>query len=44
MKTVQVNDPGRRWKPYTPAMAAELVDHIWTVKEVLKTVVIADNI
>jgi len=37
------NDPGRRWKPRTPAMVAGLADRIWTVKDVLKTVVIADN-
>ena len=46
LKTLRVevfNDPGRRWKPRTPAMAAGLADHIWTVKDVLKTVVIADN-
>jgi len=47
LKTLRVevfNDSGRRWKPCTPAMAAGLVDCIWTVKDVLKTVVIADNI
>jgi len=37
---VQVCDhPRRRWKPRTPAMAAGLTDHIWTVKELLKTIV-----
>jgi hypothetical protein len=25
----------RKWKPTTPAMAARLTDHIWTVKELL---------
>ena len=42
LKTLRVevfNDPNRRWKPRTPAMAAGLTDHIWTVKELLKTVV-----
>ena len=29
------NDPTRRWLPRTPAMAAGLTDHIWTVKELL---------
>lgn len=33
------NDPRRRWKPRTPAMAAGLTDHIWTVKELLTTIV-----
>jgi hypothetical protein len=27
-----------RWTPVTPAMAAKLTDHIWTVKELLFTV------
>jgi hypothetical protein len=42
LKTLRVeihNDPKRRWKPRTPAMAAGLTDHIWTVKELLTTVV-----
>lgn len=46
LKTLRVeifNDPGRHWKPRTPAMTAGLTNHIWTVKEVLKTVVTADN-
>ena len=33
------DDPHRRWKPRTPAMAAGLTDHAWTVKELLTTVV-----
>ena len=32
-------DPQRRWQQRSPAMAAGLTDHIWTVKELLKTVV-----
>jgi hypothetical protein len=32
-----LNDPLRRWLPRTPAMAAGLTDHIWTVKELLTT-------
>jgi hypothetical protein len=42
LKTLRVeifDDPQRRWQPRTPAMAAELTDHIWTVKELLTTVV-----
>lgn len=27
--------PGRKWAPRTPAMAAGLTDHAWTVKELL---------
>lgn len=37
------DDPNRRWKPRTPAMAAGLTDHIWTVKELLTTVVFPIN-
>jgi len=29
------DDPRLRWQPRTPAMAAKLTDHIWTVKELL---------
>lgn len=29
----------RRWKQRTPAMVAELTDHVWTIKELLSTVV-----
>jgi len=30
----------QRWKRQTPAMAAKLTDHIWTIKELLMTVVL----
>jgi hypothetical protein len=42
LKTLRVaapDDPRRRWRPRSPAMAAGLTDHIWTVKELLETVV-----
>lgn len=29
----------RRWNPVSPAMAAGLTDHVWSVKELLSTVV-----
>jgi len=32
------DDPRRKWAHRTPAMAANLTDHIWTVKELLFTV------
>jgi len=47
LKTLRVeifDMPNRRWKPRTPATAAGLTDHIWSVKELLKTVVILNNI
>ena len=28
----------QKWSPRTPAMAAKLTDHIWTVKELLTTI------
>jgi hypothetical protein len=31
------NVPTQKWVPRTPAMAAKLTDHIWTVKELLTT-------
>jgi hypothetical protein len=46
LKTLRLelfNDPKRRWQPRTPAMAAGLTDHIWTVKELLTTVVLPIN-
>ena len=30
--------PGRKWNPRTPAMAADLTDHIWTVTELLSAI------
>ena len=36
---LQVNDAHRRWQPRSPAMAAGLSDHVWTVKELLTTVI-----
>ena len=41
LKTLRVevfDDPRRRWMQRSPAMAAGLTDHIWTVKELLKTI------
>jgi hypothetical protein len=41
VKTLQVavTDGQRRWQPRSAAMAAGLTEHIWTVKELLMTVV-----
>jgi len=36
---LEVHDPHRRWLKRSPAMAAGLTDRIWTVKELLTTVV-----
>jgi hypothetical protein len=32
-------DPKRKWKQPSPAIASGLTDHIWTARELLKTVV-----
>jgi len=37
---LEVNDGQRRWKSRSPAMAAGLTDHVWTIEEILKRVVI----
>lgn len=41
LKTLRIethNIPGQRWIKRSPAMAAKLTDHIWTVKELLTMV------
>lgn len=40
---IEVNDGKRRWQPRTPAMAAGLTDHIWTVKELLTTIPVSNT-
>jgi hypothetical protein len=37
------NGGGRKWKKRTPAMAAGLTDHVWTLKELFTTVVIGEQ-
>jgi hypothetical protein len=29
--------PGKRWQQRTPAMAARLTDHVWSLSEVLRS-------
>jgi hypothetical protein len=45
VKTLRLKaTPGpRKWQPRSPALAAGLTDHIWTVKELLKAVVAPVN-
>lgn len=41
LKTLRIEvfgDPNRRWKKRSPAMMSGPTDHIWTVKELLKTI------
>jgi hypothetical protein len=42
---IEVNDGQRRWEQRSPAMAAGLPDHIWTIEELLVNVVahVIDN-
>ncbi len=44
LKTLRVEQVAgyrqQRWQAWTPAMAAGLTDHVWTVQELLMTVVI----
>ena len=39
---IEVNDGQRRWQPRSPAMAAGLTDHIWTIEELLMVVPVPD--
>jgi hypothetical protein len=32
---VEVNNDQRRWEPRSPAMAADITDHIWTIGEIM---------
>lgn len=36
---VEVTSAAQRWQSRSPAMAAGLTDHLWTIKELLQTVV-----
>ena len=38
LRQAVVDDPNRRWQPRTPAMAAGLAEHIWSVGDLLKAV------
>lgn len=40
---LEVNDGHQRWLPCSPAMAAELTDHLWSIREVLTLVPIPTN-
>ena len=41
---LEANDRRRGWQPRSPGMAAGLTDYIWTIKELLTTVVAPDII
>jgi hypothetical protein len=39
----EVNTEQQKWEQRSPAMAAGLTDHVWTVKELLTTVIVPDQ-
>lgn len=39
---LEVQQDQRRWEPRSPAMAAGLTDHIWTIKELMMLVVVPE--
>jgi len=40
---VEVNNDERRWVPRSPAMAAGITDHIWTIGEIMMMLVVPEN-
>jgi len=40
---VEVEDDQRRWVTRSPAMAAGLTDHIWTIKELMMLVAVPER-
>jgi hypothetical protein len=39
----EINVVGKRWLPSSPAMAAGLTDHIWSIRELLMLVPLPTN-
>jgi hypothetical protein len=40
---IEVNDDLSGWQSSTPAMAASLTDHIWTIEDIMLTVVVPEE-
>jgi hypothetical protein len=40
---VEVNNDQRRWDPRSPAMAAGLTDHIWTISEIMMMLAVPER-
>jgi hypothetical protein len=40
---VEVNNDERRWEPRSPAMAAGITDHIWTIGEIMMMLVVPES-
>jgi hypothetical protein len=39
---IEINNNWRRWQPRSAAMAAGLTDHMWTIEELMMTVVVPE--
>jgi hypothetical protein len=39
---IEINNDWRRWQPRSAAMAAGLTDHMWTIEELMMTVVVPE--
>ena len=40
---VEVNNDQRRWEPRSPAMAAGITDHIWTIGEIMMVLAVPER-
>ena len=40
---VEVNNDQRRWEPRSPAMAAGITDHIWTIDEIMMMLAVPER-
>jgi len=40
---VEVNNDQRRWEPRSPAMAAGITDHIWTIGEIMMMLAVPER-
>ena len=40
---VEVNNDQRQWEPRSPAMAAGITDHIWTIGEIMMMLVVPER-
>ena len=41
--SVEVNNDQRRWEPRSPAMAAGITDHIWTIGEIMMMLAVPER-
>lgn len=39
---IEINNEPKQWKSRSPAMAAGLTDHLWTIEELMRTVVVPE--